>query len=64
MKQIVAVLGSTVGMFAAQAHAALPTGVVEAIDTAGADAVTAIGAMIGAAVLVFAVRKVLKLFGW
>lgn len=45
------------------AMAALPTGVDTAISGAGTDAATALGLMIVVAVGIWALRKVVKLFG-
>ena len=45
------------------AFAALPTGVDTAISGAGTDAATALGLMIVVAVGIWALRKVVRLFG-
>lgn len=60
MKKIVAVLALAVPSIS---FAALPSGVSDAISGAGTDASTALGLMIVVAVGIWALRKVVRLFG-
>lgn len=46
------------------AHAALPTGVTTAIETAGTDMVTAVTAIIAAFVVFWGLKKLASKFGW
>lgn len=46
------------------AHAALPTGAAEAIETYETDVVAAIGLMIAAGIAIFAVKKLGSKMGW
>lgn len=46
------------------AHAALPAGVTDAIEAAGEDMVSAIGAVIAAFIVFWGLHKLAKKMGW
>ena len=55
---------AAIALAAANAHAALPTEVTTAIDTAKTDLLAAIGLVIAAMVTVWGLRKLGQKMGW
>ena len=59
-----ATVASVVATLGTSAHAALPAGVITAIETAGTDMVTAVTAIITAFVAFWGLKKLASKFGW
>ncbi|MFT3717223.1 major capsid protein [Pseudorhodoferax sp.] len=64
VKRFLAPVGVVALALSTQAHAALPTGAAEAIETYETDVVAAIGLMIAAGIAIFAVKKLGSKMGW
>lgn len=63
-KKLSTAVGALALIVGGQAHAALPTGVTDAITAAGADMVTAVTAIIVAFVAFWGLKKLGSKLGW